>query len=357
VTPGHTDDASLCTSDHLTVTLSPSHCDSQSHNLANDLANDLDSSSSDSAIPFQKIMTAWNDQVPHVKMRSLAGKRRDAVRARCADYGVDGVLELIARVAGSAFLTTTMRGGKGCTCDWPFLPNNAQKILEATMTANLGGHWSVTVLTTSTRVSMNYELTTDAAGYEWVAVPPVAQMEYAGVPPRFRNVRWEIDSPAMVTGIPDPLPVKDKATRESLEWLSEWSRADGVLSVVLHARPGRGKTTYAAATIHRLLPVQPRPRWVDWPTLAATVADSWTDRDTGERDVLRPFIRCGFLVLDDFGKESSGNNTGNGFRDWQRRAAFELVNGRYERLLPTLITTELCSGEMAERWIRPLPRG
>ena len=64
----------------------------------------------DGPVPFSKILAAWNAQVPHAKMRSIAGKRREAIRARVAEYGIDGVLELIAKVAASPFLTG---GGSG----------------------------------------------------------------------------------------------------------------------------------------------------------------------------------------------------------------------------------------------------
>ena len=170
-------------------------------------------------------------------------------------------------------------------------------------------------------------------GYEFAKVPIEDQLRWAGVPERFRYSSWD-----------SILGHQPAEILEQLADFSGWVPCEDDSSVVLFGPQGRGKTTYAAATIRRFLPM--RPKWVDWPRLVADVADSW--KDGGEGRVLDPLIRASFLVIDDFGKEVAGpaDSTAAG---WQKRVAFEIINGRYSRVLPTLITTELTSDEMGDR--------
>jgi DNA replication protein DnaC len=171
-------------------------------------------------------------------------------------------------------------------------------------------------------------------GYEFARVPIEDQLRWTGVPTRFRHVTWDL-----ILAGPMWIGVHDQ-----LNELSEWVPCEGDSSVVLFGPQGRGKTTYAAATIRRF--IAKRPTWVEWPRLVADVADSW--KDGGEGRVLDPLIRSSFLVIDDFGKEVAGP-ADSMMAGWQRRVAFEIINGRYSRVLPTLITTELTSDEMGDR--------
>jgi DNA replication protein DnaC len=176
-------------------------------------------------------------------------------------------------------------------------------------------------------------------GYEFARVPIEDQLRWAGVPLRFRDVTW--DRILSEWSFPEEI-------REQLTDFSEWFPCEGDSSVVLFGPQGRGKTTYAAATTRRFLGrfLAKRPKWVEWPRLVADVADSW--KDGGEARVLDPLIRSSFLVIDDFGKEVAGP-ADSMMAGWQRRVAFEIINGRYSRVLPTLITTELTSDEMGDR--------
>jgi len=185
-------------------------------------------------------------------------------------------------------------------------------------------------------------------GYEFAVVPMSHWMRQVGVPVRLADAEWDLESDAFVRGIFSPEPMRSEKLKNDLKWLSQWSRSDNERFVVIHAPKGRGKTTYAAATMRRCLGAHPKPKWVSWPRLVSDVTDSWSNRDAGEGDMLQPVLRCGFLVLDDFGKELTGSD-GRSLRDWQLRIAFTLINGRYERMLPTLITTELSQKDMMTR--------
>lgn len=83
----------------------------------------------------QKIVSLWNDGIDEThsvmnKIRSLGGKRRGVVAARCREYGVEAVKEMIGKALRSDFLNG--KNGKGWmgTFDWVMLPSNFQKVLE-----------------------------------------------------------------------------------------------------------------------------------------------------------------------------------------------------------------------------------
>ena len=52
-------------------------------------------------------------------MRRIAGMRKKNIEARITDYGIEGVLEIIAKVAASQFLTGKVEGTRWCRkgCD------------------------------------------------------------------------------------------------------------------------------------------------------------------------------------------------------------------------------------------------
>ena len=181
-------------------------------------------------------------------------------------------------------------------------------------------------------------------GYEFAVVPIETLVAWAGVPPRYRTARWQLDDPALVAGVHHAQAVTDADVRRMLLRLASWSSENEWNFVILQGPRGRGKTTYAAATIRRVAHL--RPRWVEWPTLVASVADSW--RDGGETALLADVVSSSFLVVDDFGKELTGFDDAR-MPSWQKRVAFELINGRCSEMRPTLLTTELAPEEMGAR--------
>ena len=194
-----------------------------------------------------------------------------------------------------------------------------------------------------------FEIGVDEHGYEYAKISDDDRVFWAGAPKRFATAEWDPGSNGMIRGMEKHMePIQDRNVSDDLLWLSKWSKDDAERAVIITAPQGRGKTTYAAASLRRALGVRPAPKWASWLSLVSAVTDSWTSRDTGEADILSQYIRAGFLVVDDFGKELTGDDDFR-LRDWQRRIAFELVNGRYERQLPTIITTELDMQTMAAR--------
>jgi DNA replication protein DnaC len=84
------------------------------------------------------------------------------------------------------------------------------------------------------------------------------------------------------------------------------------------------------------------PSWCSIPELIVGLRADM-DRERGARtwsDRLDYLAACvGTVVLDDLGREKVS--------DWTGEAVYVLVNGRYERKLPTIVTTNLLGPDMA----------
>lgn len=84
------------------------------------------------------------------------------------------------------------------------------------------------------------------------------------------------------------------------------------------------------------------PRWCSVPELIVGLRAD-IDRDREERrwggELDRLAAHRGVVILDDLGREKVS--------DWTGESIYALVNGRYERMLPTIITTNVTGAELA----------
>ncbi|MEU6987983.1 ATP-binding protein [Streptomyces sp. NPDC046324] len=100
---------------------------------------------------------------------------------------------------------------------------------------------------------------------------------------------------------------------------------------------GTGKTHQAYGAVRILLAAGVRLRWE-----AVTAADLYARLRPrpgfdGERD-LQTLMRCPLLLLDDLGAAKTS--------EWTEEVTYRLINHRYEHLRPTLITTNLPTGDL-----------
>jgi hypothetical protein len=163
------------------------------------------------------------------------------------------------------------------------------------------------------------------------------EMAWCGVPARLQEVSWASWWSLCTTH--RELDAAVRPLRQALLAFERWRRVDGVWAYTLSGPPGRGKSGLAACTVARFCGWggEHRPRWVRWAKLVAAVADSW--KAGGESALLAEVTDNRLLVLDDLGAE--GTRDDEAAYAWQRRIAYEVINARYERGLPTVVTTNL----------------
>ncbi|MCP4619907.1 MAG: ATP-binding protein [Bradyrhizobium sp.] len=172
-------------------------------------------------------------------------------------------------------------------------------------------------------------------GYEYALLPPEDLATAAGVPPRYAGLQWRHWDWSRLGAAPEP--------RGALKWLSTWSRDDAAWSVVLSGGVGTGKTMALTCTCRRgVRALGPSAcRFVPWIDFCRDVTASW--RDGGEREIVRSLTMPAFVAIDDLGV---GISRGEQAQAWQRELAYRVIDGRYRRRQPTMISTNLRPSEL-----------
>jgi DNA replication protein DnaC len=155
-------------------------------------------------------------------------------------------------------------------------------------------------------------------------------LEAAGVPERYRHCRLEHFK---TDGKPASLTRARELCRRYIEEFADLDGRTTQTGLVLIGPPGTGKTHLAAATLMELIRrFQIRGRFVDCTAMIHEIQFSF-DADTAfsKSRVLAPVLDAELLVLDELGafKPSA----------WVNDLLYLILNTRYTRQLPTIITT------------------
>jgi DNA replication protein DnaC len=97
--------------------------------------------------------------------------------------------------------------------------------------------------------------------------------------------------------------------------------------------PGAGKTHLAVGVLQALIDAyRVEGRFVDFTDLTLRLQATFArDSPISTSAILQPLERCELLVLDELGSQK--------LSAWTRDVLYHLINGRYQRRLPTLFTT------------------
>lgn len=143
----------------------------------------------------------------------------------------------------------------------------------------------------------------------------------AGVKPRFANA---VTSNPLIS-----------------RYLAEDAMQDGS-GLYIHGAVGSGKT-YAASALARALVYEGRSVIMTTSMdmldeVKSSYGDSFSSQGTSR------FRRCDVLIVDDLGKEGASS--------WVLTTLFQIVNGRYESLLPTIVTSQYSMEGLERRMSR-----
>ena len=121
----------------------------------------------------------------------------------------------------------------------------------------------------------------------------------------------------------------------------------GVNSLALIGPVGTGKTHLAAAIANRLLNHGTAVICMTMIDMLARIRDTYR-RQSGasEANVVEIYEDVPLLIIDDLGKEAP--------TDWGVQTIFEIINARYERMLPIVVTTNYNFDRLTDRMV---PRG
>lgn len=105
-------------------------------------------------------------------------------------------------------------------------------------------------------------------------------------------------------------------------------------SLILCGGVGTGKTHLAIGIGRRVLEMQKSVLFVSVMNAVRAVKETYNrNSDESETEVLASFIRPSLLILDEVGAQFGS--------DTEKLILFEIINGRYERMRPTIVVSNL----------------
>jgi DNA replication protein DnaC len=112
-------------------------------------------------------------------------------------------------------------------------------------------------------------------------------------------------------------------------------------SLIFCGGVGTGKTHLAVGIANAVLAMKLRVRFASVMTAVRTVKETYSKgSDDTERDALNEFIYPRLLVLDEVGAQFGS--------DTEKLILFEIINGRYEQMKPTVVISNLAKEALGE---------
>lgn len=167
------------------------------------------------------------------------------------------------------------------------------------------------------------------------------------------QTRWwrRTGLPAYTDGLTiESYPVSE-GTAAAVAKLRAWLDLPDDPWLYLHGRTGAGKTVLAAILARALVAHGATLVFMDVPDLLGTIRETWDrtgardaddDHVISERSLHRSLMDADLLVLDDLGADA-------GYA-WEVERLFRVINGRYNAMKRTIITSNLTPGELARHF-------
>ena len=165
-------------------------------------------------------------------------------------------------------------------------------------------------------------------------------MDSTDIPDLYRNVTVESI-------------IQDRHNQQAVARVTQWAESPfDQRGLFLYGPPGTGKTMLAAWALIEMIQrghlAVRRDYPVRWSTMAARFVrtPAWLDaqrpgQPSGSASEPREVHQAAVVVLDDLGVENP--------TEWARERIYTLIDDRYVRRLPTLVTSNLQLGEIAVR--------
>lgn len=112
-------------------------------------------------------------------------------------------------------------------------------------------------------------------------------------------------------------------------------------SLIFCGKPGTGKTHLAAAILNQIIKDGYNGMYTTVINAVRRVKETWSrDSDFTEREAIKRFVLPDLLVLDEVGVQFGS--------EAERLIMFEIINGRYEEMRPTLLMSNLALSGVEE---------
>lgn len=113
-------------------------------------------------------------------------------------------------------------------------------------------------------------------------------------------------------------------------------------SLVMTGEPGTGKTHLACAVARAVIETYGvSAKFSTVSDLLRRIKETYRrDSEISERSVIDEFVRCGLLVVDELGVQIGSEH--------EKLLLFEVLNGRYQELRPTILISNLSADDLEE---------
>ena len=155
----------------------------------------------------------------------------------------------------------------------------------------------------------------------------------SGIPPRFRDRTFASYAPDS-KGSKTALSV---CRRYAQDFAAQSAQGR---SLVLTGGPGTGKTHLACAVGNQVIEQDlAAVRFVTVSEMLRCIKETYRkDATTSESDVIAGFVGCDLLIVDEIGVQVGSEH--------EKLLLFEVLNGRYQNLAPTILISNLSADEL-----------
>lgn len=161
------------------------------------------------------------------------------------------------------------------------------------------------------------------------------------VPKRFREASFDTYE----------VTPENRTLFEAAKRFADGYTEDSDRGLFLSGNVGVGKTHLAIAIGRYLADRKVWPYFKNFAKVTAAIKQSWGVKDfsggqLSEQNIREPLLKKGLLILDDLGAEQRDKQD----QGWTTELVYDIVQSRYEAMLPTVITTNLSLDAIAERY-------
>jgi DNA replication protein DnaC len=152
-------------------------------------------------------------------------------------------------------------------------------------------------------------------------------------PPRFKACKFSTYNP-----ICKEANASFKACKSYAEKFSSIG-AQGA-GLILCGKLGTGKTHLALAIASEVVKTGVECKYINLLDLIRWVRSSWKDGGLNEHQILNQISNYGLLIIDEIGVQNGTEN--------EKTILFDIINSRYENMLPTIIISNLSVEEISQ---------
>ena len=154
------------------------------------------------------------------------------------------------------------------------------------------------------------------------------------IPPRFKNARLE------------SFLVDNKKQQSALNICKKYIDSfdtkikDSGGGLIFTGNVGTGKTHLAIGIGREIAKKGHSVEYIGLIQLVREIRSAWSDDTKNESQIIKHYQTKGLLILDEIGAQNGTEN--------ERNILFEIIDGRYQRVLPTIILSNLSKDEVAQ---------